>query len=128
MYIKNLIEEHDAGHRKAPVSDWRAVEEALGRLDGKDCTLVMLEAEGETHMAVGGGAGQQYVVYATYDNETFHNLADPTRADETVYLVVGKQRGDYRARQVVSRAAALAAARAFAERGALESSLTWEEG
>lgn len=37
-----------------PVKEWQEIEKAIAQLDGHYKTLVTLEADGETHMAIGG--------------------------------------------------------------------------
>jgi hypothetical protein len=54
-----------------PVECWPDIEAAIQELDGQRKTLVTLEADGEIHMAIGGGP-YEYLVYLTLDNETFH--------------------------------------------------------
>ena len=44
--------------------DWREIETAIRELDGHRRTLVTLETDGETHMAIGSGAGK-CLVYIT---------------------------------------------------------------
>ncbi len=103
------------------------IERAVHKLDGEEYTSVILGAEGETHFAVSGGSAGRYVVYATFDNMTFHNLLGPGDKSDTVYLTAGGQEGDYPGNTIVDRETALAAALTFAESGELDSSLTWEE-
>ena len=103
------------------------IERAVHTLDGEEYTLVTVEAEGETHLAVGGGIAGRYVVYATFDNMTFHNLLGPGDKSDTVYLTAGGQEGDYPGNSIVDLETALAAALTFAESGKLDPRLTWEE-
>jgi hypothetical protein len=101
------------------------IHEAIARLDGRTYTLVIAGGPEPAHIAVGGGP-EKYVVYATFDNQRFHNLVVGDKCNEMQPLVVGGQRGDYPLNTIVSRAQALAAVRTFAEHGKLESTLGWQ--
>jgi hypothetical protein len=109
-----------------PVQSWKEIEAAIKELDGHRKTLVTLEADGETHMAVGGGTGE-YVVYLTFDNETFHYLVDPSKSGVDKNLIVGGQEGVYPAKLCVDVDSALEAAKTFSELGAMEKSVIWEQ-
>ncbi len=104
---------------------WHEIESAIRELDGHHKTLVTLETNGETHMAVGGGRGK-YVVYVTFDNESFHYLADPSKSDTEESVIVGGQEGLYPANSCVDLNTTLKAAKTFAELGAMEKSVIWE--
>ena len=103
------------------------IERAVHKLDGEEYTSVTLGAEGETHFAIAGGSADRYIVYATFDNMTFHNLCGPGDKSDTVYLTVGGQEGDYPGNTIVDRETALAAAKTFAESGELDPRFTWEK-
>lgn len=105
---------------------WQEIESAIRDLDGHHKTLVTLETDSETHMAVGGGLGK-YVVYLTFDNESFHYLIDPYKSDLEEFVVVGGQEGVYPAKSCVDLNTTLKAAKAFAEFGAMEESVIWEK-
>lgn len=105
------------------------IESAIRMLDGQIRTLVTIEAEDETHMAIGGGSSGQYVVYATFDNQRFATLVasnSRSSSNRAVVLVAGGQSGDYPERHCVDIEAALRAARAFAVNGSLDSDSTWD--
>jgi Immunity protein Imm1 len=108
------------------VCDWKGIETAIKELDGHRKTLVTLEADDETHMAVGGGTNL-YVVYLTFDNETFHYLVDPAKSDADQNLIVGGQEGIYPAKLCVDIDSALKAAKTFSELGTLDKSVIWEQ-
>ena len=97
----------------------------LDRMDSKVHTMIMLQRERDAHMGIGGGSGK-YVVYVTYDNETFWNLIAAERAPGAVMLNVGGQEGEYPARQVVAQDRARQAGRTFLATGELDRSLRWE--
>jgi hypothetical protein len=97
----------------------------LDRLDARTYTMIVLDAGGEHHLTIGGGAGQ-YVVYATFDNEEFWNLLRPELVAGTIMLNAGGQEGDYPAAQVVDKAYAAQAGRTFLMTGRLDSSMRWE--
>ncbi len=102
------------------------IEQAIRDLDASVRTLVTVGAGGDVHMAIGGGAGR-YLVYATYDNQTFHSLVDLSAGSRgSQLLFVGGQEGDYPGHQVVGMELAIRAARAFAEAGMLDPELHWE--
>lgn len=107
---------------------WRDIEEAIRRLDGSTCSLVILGiGEPPTpHMGIGGGENGQYIVYATPDNIVFHTLINPNATSGKVMLVAGGQRGAYEKQICVGLPEALRAARTYAESGELDSSLTWK--
>lgn len=109
-----------------PARDWQAIEAAIRELDGNRKTLVTLETDDETHMAVGGGQ-DKYVVYMTFDNENFHYLVDPSKSDIEESLIVGGQEGIYSAKSCVDLNTTLKAAKVFAELGSMEKSVTWEK-
>lgn len=105
---------------------WLEIETAIKELDGHRKTLVTLETDGETHMAVGGGP-DKYVVYVTFDNENFHYLVESSKSDIAETLVAGGQEGIYPAKLCVDLSAALKAAQTFAELGIMEKSVIWEQ-
>ena len=79
-------------------------------------------------MAVGGGGSSGFIVYATFDESTFHQLVNPVEPeDETITVVAGAQPGTYPRRHLVSVEAALHAAQVFATTGRLAEDLTWTE-
>jgi hypothetical protein len=108
------------------VHSWQEIESAIRKLDGHHKTLITLETDSETHMAVGGGAGK-YVVYLTFDNESFHDLVDPSKLDMDEFVIVGGQEGVYSAKSCVDLKTTLKAAKAFAELGTMEKSVIWEK-
>jgi Immunity protein Imm1 len=129
MFISQFSIENWQGSHNQPqiqtATDWAEIEAAIVQLDGDRHSAVTLEAENEAHMCVGGGP-EQYVVYATLDNEDFPYLFDPSRSAETEEtIVVGGQAGIYPAKMCVNLATALKAAQTFAERGQMESSVAW---
>ena len=108
-----------------PVKEWQQIEVAINQLDGHHRTLVTLEAEGETHMAIGGGEGK-YLVYLTFDNEQFHYAVEPSNPNGDESLVVGGQEGLYPAKLFVNKDIAMKTAKTFAELGVMEKSVIWE--
>lgn len=129
MFISKLSwDEWDGNHDRGDVmavTTWDEVRSNIEALDGRSRTLVTLEGSGEVHMAIGGGAGQ-YVVYVTFDNESFQYLVDRSRdGDEMESIVVGGQMGEYAARRCVGLSIVLQVAQLFLERGEVVRSL-WE--
>ena len=129
MFISKFSVENWEGNRNKgllePAQDWTEIEAAIRELDGHRKTLVTLETESEAHMAVGGGT-DKYVVYLTFDNETFHYLVNPSESDVDEILVVGGQEGVYPAKLCIDINGSLKAARTFVELGKMDKSLTWE--
>lgn len=130
MYIRGIVADRWEGilnrEERSDSPTIQDVERFFERLDQKNYTLIILERDASTHMAVGGGAGQ-YVVYATYDNETFWNLLRSEPTDMTVPLNVGGQEGHYPSAQVVTKDIAWRAGRSFVEAGVLDQTLKWQK-
>jgi hypothetical protein len=130
VFAERLTYDRWTGNRDRPTTverpSWPAIQESIARLDGQEHTIAILSGKDEAHLAIGGGGGR-YVVYATVDNQSFHNLVDPGRGAEEERLVAGGQEGAYPARQVISLEEALEAAREYAATGALSKALHWEE-
>ena len=131
MFISKFSTENWQGNQNhgsiKEAIDWNEIEAAIGELDGHRRTLVTLETGGETHMAIGGGAGK-YLVYITFDNENFSYLIDSTKSGGAEALVVGGQEGIYPGKWCVDLTTTLKAARSFAELGSIERSVLWERG
>ncbi|MEH1946572.1 MAG: Imm1 family immunity protein [Nostoc sp.] len=127
--IKFSVEDWIGNQNKGCVEQahsWKEIESAIRELDGHHKTLVTLETDSETHMAVGGGLGK-YVVYLTFDNESFHYLVDPSKSDIDEFVIVGGQEGVYPASSCVDLNTTLKAAKTFAELGTMEESVIWEK-
>ncbi|WP_009631509.1 Imm1 family immunity protein [Synechocystis sp. PCC 7509] len=107
------------------VKEWQEIEKAIAQLDGHYKTLVTLETDGETHMAIGGGKNK-YVVYLTFDNEQFYYIVEPSKSEAEENLTVGGQEGAYPAKLCIDINTALKAAKTFAEIGVMEKSVIWE--
>ncbi len=129
MFALKFSTENWIGNRnKATINEvqtWAEIKSAIEELDAKKKTLVTIETNGNTHMAVGGGMGK-YVVYATFDNVSLYNLIEPTKSNDLETLVVGGQIGAYPARMCVDLETVLKAAKTFTESGTLEESVIWE--
>jgi hypothetical protein len=129
MFISKFSVENWQGNRNQirveAFHTWAQIETAIRELDGQNKTLVTLEADDESHMAIGGGRGK-YIVYLTFDNDIFDYLFDPSQPDREEVLVVGGQAGIYDARSCIAIEMALKAAQAFAEFGVMEKSLVWK--
>ena len=100
------------------------IEAAIRELDGETRNLLTLGTGSVAHMGIGGGPSS-YIVYATFDNDTFHNLIVPS-AEGVTRLVAGGQESEYPARLCVGIRQALAAARTFGAFGTLDPALSWE--
>ncbi|BAY62810.1 hypothetical protein NIES22_28860 [Calothrix brevissima NIES-22] len=130
MFVSKFSVEDWVGNQNRgcvkPAQSWLEIEAAIKELDGQRKTLVTLETEGETHMAIGGGL-QKYVVYVTFDNENFHYLVDPSKSDIDETVIVGGQAGVYSAKSCIDLNTTLQAAKTFAELGIMEKSVIWEQ-
>lgn len=130
MFISKFSTEDWEGHYNnglvEQAENWEEIETAIRELDGHCKTLVTLETEGETHMAIGGG-NDRYFVYVTFDNENFHYLVNPSKSGNGEKLVVGGQEAIYPAKSCVDLSTALKAAKGFAEFGRIEKSVVWEQ-
>jgi hypothetical protein len=106
--------------------DVATVESTIRRLDGDRTTEVCIEADDQSYLILGGGAGR-YVGFISRNENEMHNLITPTGSPEpSIELCAGGQTGFFAERQLVDLATALRAARTFAERGELDQSVTWE--
>jgi hypothetical protein len=98
MFVKNLSTDlwggpADVEDEDVPAPSWQQIETAIRALDGKRRTMVTLGADGESHLAVGGGSSNRYVVYMTFDNMHFLNLC-PTcveAIEDTGGLATGRR-------------------------------------
>lgn len=142
MYIETLsFEDWQGIHNRGEIitdPTLEQVEAALRDLDGSRRTLVTLQAPDGSYLAIGGGNDGRYVVSATISSgtmggEEIFNLTSPYDAEqrsETLtrcWVVTGGQGADYPRRETVELERALHAARVYAERGVLDSSLPWEQ-
>jgi hypothetical protein len=118
-------DEFGHGESEEPLVDEDQIRNLITALDGDTRTLVTIYAE-EAHLAVGGDAHSNLIVYATFDGETFQNLVTPTAGNQRVRIVAGAQPGDHPARDLVSVEDALAAAITFAHDGSLSAEANWE--
>jgi Immunity protein Imm1 len=108
------------------VTAWEQVQRAIAALDGRSRTLVILEADVDAHMAIGGGGATGYVVYVTFDNETFGYLVDRDCGENgRIAIVAGAQEGNYSQRYAVGLALVLESARLFVEKGEVDR-FAWE--
>ncbi|MDF5735010.1 MULTISPECIES: Imm1 family immunity protein [unclassified Nostoc] len=130
MFISKFSVEHWLGNQNRgcveQAQSWLEIEAAIKELNGQRKTLVTLETEGETHMAIGGGI-QKYMVYVTFDNDNFHYLVDPSKSDTDETVIVGGQEGIYPAKSCIDLNRTLKAAKTFAELGTMEKSVIWEQ-
>ena len=129
MFISKFSTENWQGNQNygsiEEAINWREIETAIRELDGHRRTLVTLETDGETHMAISGGASK-YLVYVTFDNENFSYLINPTKSGDAETLFVGGQEGIYPGKWCIDLTIALKAAKSFAEIGSIDNSVIWE--
>jgi hypothetical protein len=130
MFVKKLSTDLWGGPTDVEDDDvlfpsWPQIEAAIRALDGERRTMVTLGADGESHLTVGGGSSNRYVVYLTFDNMHFLNLLSRDRADKMVTLFVGGQDGPFPGNTVVDLTLALRAAKAFAGTGQPDPSCKW---
>jgi hypothetical protein len=125
--MKYLCGPNDADRRELSNPRWIDIEKAIRQLNGIDLTLVLFGSGSPVpHMAIGGGRGGKYIVYATHDNITFYAMVGTDRSEGTVVFVAGGQPGDYPIRNCVTLERALRAAQIFAEEGRVDSSFEWD--
>lgn len=118
------IDAHEHELESAPVAE---IARRVSELDGSSRTLVTVY-RGNSHAACGGDANSGLVVYATLDNETFHQLVNPDPiAGKSATVVAGGQAGQYDMVYVVGRESAIAALEQFASAGALDPAQIWED-
>jgi hypothetical protein len=124
MFVKHLAIEDGDSYELVTDPKWAPVAKAIQRLDGKERTIVSLEGEGGTNMAIGGGP-EACVVYVTGDNEIFHRVIDPDKTGENVTVVVGRESHQYPPEFLIAKDLAIKAAKTFAEKGVLEDTVHW---
>lgn len=107
---------------------WQQIETAISALNCEnlnDVYLRPIEANLETYLCIGGGAGK-YIVTGAIENQQFPTLVDRARSEAPkIQLVVGGQPGEFPANWVVDLSAALVAAKAFYEHGGFECGINW---
>ena len=103
------------------------IHEALGKLNGKNKTIVALIADDDHHLTVGGGNDGKYVCYLTGGSQIL-NLKNPTiaKGTETVRIVAGGQAGDFAADLCVDLGQVTLAADYYWARGEPNPALVWE--
>lgn len=116
----------EQGEIEEPLSSGAQIRDRIRALDGESRTLVTLYGP-DAHLAVGGDQATGLVVYATFDNQVFHQLTTGAAGDHELTVVAGGQPGNYPAHHVVGFADALTAATEFADHGRLAESLRWTQ-
>jgi hypothetical protein len=102
------------------------VENLVRQLDGATHTLVMLFANGDSHMAIGGSYHTGLVVYKTDDNRSFDRLVSTSpHSTEKVPIVAGGQPAEFERRYVVTADQAVRAATSYAIGGAQPDGSEW---
>jgi hypothetical protein len=103
------------------------VEEAINSIDGTECQGVIFFGEGESHLAVGGGASGRYVVYYSSESGEIVTLLSGGSNEEVFTLLIGGQEGIYPGNVIVDLQKVLIAVRAFSAAGKLDSKLQWRK-
>lgn len=125
--MKYLCGPKDADPCELPNPRWADIELAIRQLNGDDRTVVSFgSGTPAPHMAIGGGRGGKYIVYATHDNITFYTMVGADRSEDKVVFVAGGQPGEYLIRNCVTLQQALLAAQVFAEECRVDSSFDWD--
>jgi len=115
-----------------PAKNWQEIEKVIRELDGKHRTLVILETDGEAHLSIGGGP-DKFIVYLTFDNETFYHLLnrayllDPSKSKSKENIIVGGQAGLYATKLCVGMDTAIQVAETFAQFGEKDRSYIWKK-
>src|SRR5882762_5549932 len=121
MYIKSLEYDNWEDTRSTEERIYNPslsdIELAIRALDGKRRQGIILLGTDDAHLAVGGGLVDQFVVYATFDNELFFSVTSNDNCGSSVRLLVGGQEGEYPSHIIVNLNQALVAARTFAQSG-----------
>lgn len=89
------------------------ITEAIDRLDGQRYTEVSISEDDPWRYLTVAGGPDLYLVTGETGDEKILQLLDPKAGAETVSLVAGGQKGEFQRRQLVDRAAALAAVEEF---------------
>jgi Immunity protein Imm1 len=128
MFASLLVwDDANRGEVEEVLSSEKQVRDRITALDGRSRTLVTVYG-GDAHLTVGGDSATGLVVYATFDNKVFHQLATDTDNDGgEVTVVAGGQPGRYAASCVVQLDDAVTAAEVFAREGRLAEGLLWVE-
>ena len=130
MAIRKLLFDSWEGNvdkgSEVDIPSWKDMEIAIRALNGEDRTLVTLQTAGDAYMAIGGGDAGRYIVYATFDNTTFHTIVGRQNRPGAETLVVGGQAGNYPARFVTDIDTAIKVARTFSTLAQLERTHVWE--
>ena len=132
LFIRKISTEEWRRNRNYPttkqVQNWQEVELAIKDLNGESRTFVTLEKNDEILMGIGGG-DTCYVVYATFDNQSFQYLVNTSGLNISTpkQLTIGGQELFYDATRCVGLDMVLKAAKTFAESGQVDESLAWEK-
>lgn len=106
---------------------WPQIAEAIGHMDGKDRTYVILaaseESMGDELLTVGGGENGQYVCFCYEGDE--YNLVDPACTDQGVIQVLIGQLSARQRRELVSLDCVLQAAATYWATGERNPALSW---
>lgn len=103
---------------------WPDIEAAIRELDGDD---IHLSGPRLSSMTI-GGSPYGYFTQITLDGDYFHYLLGPSRTDELVPVVIGRQEIKLERRKVSDLQSVLAAAKVFAKKGKVHDELEWELG
>lgn len=132
LFIRKISTEEWRRNRNYPtikqVQNWQEVELAIKDLNGESRTFVTLEKNDEILMGIGGG-DTCYVVYITFDNQSFQYLVNTSvlNIPTLIQLTIGGQELFYDTSRCVNLETALKAAKTFAESGEVDESLKWEK-
>lgn len=125
MFINEMSGPDDMNDTIKKFPTWTDVKLAITQLNGANKTMLSLNYGEDTHMIISGGKDNSYLLYATYDNETFFNLHNFSNEEDTMWMIVGGQEIDLKKYQCVNLETALMAAKSFAEKGELADNLNW---
>lgn len=125
MFV-NSLKSDDSRFAYEGEMTWMQIEDAIQALDNDRVTEISLAKQGtEAHMSISGGT-DGYLISATLDNDVFYSIRNPQGdRQRKVKLVSGRQTVTVGSHEIVPLSVALAAAKTFAEKGQIDSDMTW---
>jgi hypothetical protein len=109
-------------------SEWAQVLAALSRLNGDDCSRVVLQLPGRGSLIAGGGDDQRYIVIYTPENDSQDSLTlvDLSLQGSDIELTAEGVLGDYPQAWCVKKPMLISVFGYFYNQGTLPRDLRWE--